>query len=197
MKILFAVCSYLLGAVPFGYLFFHASEKRDIRNFGSQSTGATNVLRLKGWGYALPVAFLDVLKGFIPPFAALKLFQSYDLALLGAFLAIVGHCFPVYLKFRGGKGVAATVGAFAVLGLKPLLLSLVLFALVILFTRYVSLGSILAAFSYPLLTILFKAPRKLSLLAVAVFGVILFKHWGNIRRLASGAERKFGEKAQP
>ena len=194
MKILFAVCSYLLGAVPFGYLFFRASEKRDIRKFGSQSTGATNVLRLKGWGYALPVAFLDVLKGFVPPFVALKIFHNYDMALLGAFSAIVGHCFPVYLKFRGGKGVAASVGAFAVLGFKPLLLCLALFVLIIVFTRYVSLGSILAAFSYPLFAILFKTPRNLSLWAMAIFGVVLFKHWGNVRRLANGTERKFGEK---
>jgi len=194
MKIIFSVCSYLLGAIPFGYLFFRISEKRDIRSFGSKSTGATNVLRLKGWRHALPVAFLDILKGFLPPFFALRFFDDLDLALLCAFLAIVGHCFPVYLKFRGGKGMAATVGAFAVLGLKPLLLSLALFLLIIAFTRYVSLGSVVAAASFPLLTYLFKAPLKLSVFGLAVFGLILIQHSGNIRRLASGTERKFGEK---
>jgi glycerol-3-phosphate acyltransferase PlsY len=194
MKVLLLVFAYLLGAVPFGYLLFRRSEKRDIRSYGSQSTGATNVLRLKGWRYAIPVAVFDILKGAVPPLLALRLFGDFDLALACALAVVLGHCFPVYIKFRGGKGVAATVGAYAVLGLKPLLLSLIVFVLVIVMTRFVSLGSLLAALSFPPLVLFFREPRKLALLGLIIFGLIFFKHWGNLKRLLAGRERKFGER---
>jgi len=194
MKVLLLIFAYLLGAVPFGYLLFRLSEKRDIRTFGSQSTGATNVLRLKGWRYAIPVAVFDILKGALPPLLALKLFGDFDLALACALAAVLGHCFPAYIKFRGGKGVAATVGAYAVLGLKPLLLSLIVFVLVIVMTRFVSLGSLLAALSFPPFVLLFREPRKLALLGLIIFGLIFFKHLGNLKRLLAGRERKFGER---
>jgi glycerol-3-phosphate acyltransferase PlsY len=194
MKILLLLFAYLLGAVPFGYLLFRLSEKRDIRSLGSQSTGATNVLRLKGWRYAIPVAVFDILKGAFPPLLALRLFADFDLALACALAVVLGHCFPVYIKFRGGKGVAATVGAYAVLGLKPLLLSLIIFGLVIAITRFVSLGSLLAALSFPPFVLLFKEPQKLALLGLIIFGLVFFKHWGNLSRLLAGRERKFGEK---
>lgn len=196
MKALLVLFAYLLGAIPFGYLFFRLSEKKDIRSYGSQSTGATNVLRLKGWAQALPVAVFDILKGLIPPLLALKLFEDFDLALVCGLAAVLGHCFPVYIRFRGGKGVAATVGAYAALGLKPLLLSLIVFVLVIAITRYVSLGSLLAVLSFPLFSFLFKEPGRLALLGVAISMLILFKHRENIRRLLTGKERKFGEKVQ-
>jgi glycerol-3-phosphate acyltransferase PlsY len=194
MKVLLLIFAYLLGAVPFGYLLFRLSEKRDIRSYGSQSTGATNVLRLKGWRYAIPVAVFDILKGAFPPLLALRLFSDFDLALACALALVLGHCFPVYIKFRGGKGVAATVGAYAVLGLKPLLLSLIVFVLLIVMTRFVSLGSLLAALSFPPFVLLFGEPRKLALLGLIIFGLIFFKHWGNLKRLLAGRERKFGER---
>ncbi len=194
MKVLLLLFAYFLGAVPFGYLLFRVSEKRDIRSYGSHSTGATNVLRLKGWRYAVPIAVLDILKGAFPPLLAVQLFADFDLALACALAVVFGHCFPVYIKFRGGKGVATTVGAYAVLGLKPLLLSLLVFVLVIVITRFVSLGSLLAALSFPLFVLLFREPRRLALLASIIFALIFFKHWGNLRRLLAGRERKFGER---
>jgi glycerol-3-phosphate acyltransferase PlsY len=186
--------SYLIGAIPFGYLFFRLSDKKDVRTFGSRSTGATNILRLKGWAFALPVMVFDISKGLLPPLLALKIFGDSRLALFCAFAAVVGHCFPVFIGFRGGKGVATTVGAYAVLGLKPLLLSLIVFVLVIAVTRYVSLGSLLAALSFPLFVLLLGEPTKLALLGLAAGFVIVFRHRENIRRLFAGTERKFGEK---
>ena len=124
MKILFAIFSYMFGSFPTGYVLYFFSEKKDIRGFGSQSIGATNILRLKGWTFAIPVIFMDILKGFLPVFLALKLFPDKNFALLCGFLAVLGHCFPIYIKLRGGKGVATAVGVYLVLALKPLLIGI-------------------------------------------------------------------------
>jgi glycerol-3-phosphate acyltransferase PlsY len=196
MKILFAGLTYLFGAIPTGYILFFISEKKDIRDFGSQATGATNILRLKGWKYAVPVLLFDVLKGILPVLLALKLFEDLTFALICAFLAVVGHCFPVYLKFRGGKGLATALGAYAVITFMPLLLSLAVFILIVGITRYVSLGSLLAIMSYPLFNLLYKNEIEIVFLGTVLFILIAFMHRGNIARLIKGNERKLGEKAR-
>ena len=193
MKVLFAVLSYLVGAIPTGYLFFQLSEKKDIREFGSRNTGATNVMRLKGWKHAVPVAIFDVLKGFLPAFLAVKLFRDPRLALIASFLAILGHCFPVYIRFRGGKGVAATIGAFAAVAFRPFLLSAGVFVIIVVLCRYVSLGSIMATLSFPVLVILFHGGPEKAAWGIAIALLVTIKHSGNIRRLLQGRERKFGE----
>jgi len=196
MKILFAFLSYLFGAIPTGYIFYFLSEKKDIRNSGSQATGATNVFRLKGMAHALPVLILDIFKGFLPVFLAFKLFPDKNFALVCAFLTIIGHCFPVYIKFRGGKGVATTIGVYAAIAFKPLLCIIIIFLLIVAISRYVSLGSLLAALSYPFFVILFKGNIEIVYLSLAIFLLILAKHQSNIRRLIKGNERKLGEKIQ-
>lgn len=196
MKIFFALFSYLFGSLPTGYILFSISEKKDIRSFGSRSTGATNVLRLKGWIYALPVILMDVIKGFLPVFLALRLFPDKKFALLCGFLAVLGHCFPVYIKFRGGKGVATAVGVFLALAVKSLLICIAIFLLVILLTRYVSLGSILAMLSLPISIFIIQGDIEKTLLGFAVFLLVALRHTGNIQRLIKGSERKLGEKVQ-
>ncbi|MGD2245342.1 MAG: glycerol-3-phosphate 1-O-acyltransferase PlsY [Candidatus Aminicenantes bacterium] len=187
--------SYLIGSIPSGYLFFRWKKKKDIRNFGSQSIGATNILRTSGWTMALPVAALDILKGFLPTLLGLKLFADSRLALVFGFCAVFGHCFPVFIKFRGGKGVATAVGVYAAVAIVPLLFMLAVFMLVIVLTRYVSLGSILGALSFPLFVSVFKENRHILYLSIALFLLIVFKHRSNIQRLINGSERKFGDKA--
>lgn len=194
MKILFALFSYLVGSFPSGFIFFRLSEKSDIRHYGSQSIGATNVLRLKGWVFALPVVSIDVLKGFFPAFLALKFLHDLFIALFCALMAILGHCFPVYIKFKGGKGVATSFGAMAALAFKPTMASLAVFFLIVGMTRYVSLGSLLAFFSLPFFILLFKGKPEILLLSCAIFCIILLKHKSNIRRLWKGEERKLGQK---
>ena len=196
MRIIFAILSYLLGAIPIGYIFFYLSDKKDIRNFGSHSTGATNLLRLKGWKFAFPVFLLDLLKGFLPVFFALKLFQDKPFALICGFLAILGHCFPVYIKFKGGKGVATALGAYSILAFKPFLACLVVFLIVAGLSRYVSLGSLLATLSYPFFIFLFNQEVDLAYLSFAFFFLIMLKHRGNIQRLVQGKERRLGEKTR-
>ena len=145
MKILFCLGCYLLGAFPTGYVLYRLTEKKDIRRFGSGSTGATNVLRTKGLALALPVIVVDLAKGFLPVFLGSRWFPGHAwVPLAGAFLAVMGHCYPVFIRFRGGKGVASSLGAMAGLGLGPFLLSLAVFCGVVALSRYVSLGSILA-----------------------------------------------------
>jgi glycerol-3-phosphate acyltransferase PlsY len=194
MKIIFAVLSYLFGSIPSGYIIFYLSEKKDIRKFGSQGTGATNVLRLKGWKFAIPILAMDFLKGFLPAFLALKIFEGRTFALICAFLAVLGHCFPVYIKFKGGKGMATTFGAYSILAFKPFLVAVAIFAAVTAASRYVSLGSLLAALSYPLLILILNKEIEIAVMAFALFILIAFMHRDNIKRLVKGKERKLGKK---
>jgi glycerol-3-phosphate acyltransferase PlsY len=194
MKILFALFSYLFGSFPTGYILYYLSEKKDIRGYGSQSIGATNVFRLKGWIFAIPVIFVDILKGFLPVFLALKLFPDKRFALLCGFLAVLGHCFPLYIKLKGGKGVATSVGVYLVLAFKPLLIGIGVFLIVIALTRYVSLGSIMAMLSLPLSIYFIQGNQEAAILSIAIFLLIVIRHGGNIRRLVDGNERKLGKK---
>lgn len=196
MKILYALLTYLLGSLPTGYIFFLITEKKDIRNFGSHSTGATNVLRVKGWKFAFPVLAIDILKGAIPVFIALRLFEDQGFSVICAFLAVIGHCFPVYLKFKGGKGVATTVGVYAALAFKPFLLSLAVFIFIVLIMRYVSLASLLSTILFPLFIFLFQGDIQIIGLGIAVFVLVAIRHRENIGRLVRGTERKIGEKAR-
>lgn len=194
MKILFALASYLFGSFPTGYILYFLSEKKDIRKYGSQSIGATNVLRLKGWTFAIPVIVMDILKGFLPVFLALKIFPEERFALICGFLAILGHCYPIYIKLKGGKGVATAVGLYSVVALQPLLIGIGVFLTIIALTRYVSLGSILAMLSLPFSIYFIQGNKDIVILSVAVFLLISVRHFGNIQRLIRGNERKFGEK---
>jgi glycerol-3-phosphate acyltransferase PlsY len=195
MKIVLAAASYLLGSIPTGYLLVRLSGKRDVREFGSGSTGATNVLRVKGWKIALPVAVFDVLKGFLPVALAAKWFADPVFAALCGFLAVVGHCFPFSIGFRGGKGVATALGAFAAIAWVPCLGSAGLFLIVVGLTRFVSLGSILASLAFPVILLAGGGSPAVAGVALAVAVLIVFQHRGNIRRLIQGVERKLGENA--
>jgi glycerol-3-phosphate acyltransferase PlsY len=196
MKILWIGLAYILGSLPSGYLIFRLREKKDIRSYGSQSTGATNVLRLKGWRWALLVAIADVLKAALPVWLALRSFPADRRVAFGvAFMVVLGHCFPVFIKFRGGKGVSTAMGAFAVLATGPFLISLAIFAGVVAVTRYVSLGSLLASLSFPLIVFFWRGDTGLALLGLTLFALIALRHSGNIKRLAKGEERKLGQKA--
>ncbi|MFP4083064.1 MAG: glycerol-3-phosphate 1-O-acyltransferase PlsY [Candidatus Aminicenantes bacterium] len=196
MKILYALFSYLVGSIPTGFILFYLREKKDIRGYGSQATGATNVLRLTGWGFGLIVLLADFVKGLFPVWLAVKIFQDHTFAAVCAFLVVVGHCFPVYIKFKGGKGVATTAGVYAVLALKPLVLSAIIFLPVVLLTRYMSLASLIAALFFPLWVYLLGGEMEIVGLSAALFLLVASRHRGNIGRLIKGTERKIGGKAR-
>jgi len=191
-----AVLSYLFGAIPTGYLLFRWSERKDIRKFGSQSIGATNVLRLKGWKYGAIVVLFDFFKGFLPVFIADRLFEDPLFTALCGLLSVIGHCYPVFIRFRGGKGVATTVGVYAGIAVTPLLIILSLFLIVVLVTRYVSLSSLTAAACYPLAALLSGENRYAIILGLVLFALIAFQHRSNIQRLIQGNEHKIGENRQ-
>lgn len=195
MKIVIAAVSYLLGSIPTGYLLVRLSGKRDVRKFGSGSIGATNVLRVKGWKTALPVALFDVLKGFLPVYLASRWFDDPVFAALCGLLAVVGHCFPFAIGFRGGKGVATSLGAYAAIAWAPLLGGLGLFLIVVGLTRFVSLASILASLAIPVIVFLAGGPPAAAGIALVISILIVFQHRGNIARLVRGTEPKLGEKA--
>jgi glycerol-3-phosphate acyltransferase PlsY len=193
MRVLFAALSFLLGSIPTGYLLVRAADRRDIRDFGSGATGATNVLRVKGLRFAIPVMVLDVLKGFLPAFLAVRLFHDPFLAGLAGFLAVLGHCFPFAIGFRGGKGVATSVGAFSALAFPSVLLSLAIFIVAVAASRFVSLGSILAALVFPVSVRLLNGPGPVVWWSLATSALVIFRHKDNIRRLLGGEERRLGE----
>jgi len=198
--------AYLIGSIPFGYLIVKLTAGADIRQTGSGGTGATNVSRRAGKVAGIATLLLDALKGAVAVFVAAKWCEQFqpnllagDWILLGsAVAAIVGHIFPVWLGFRGGKGVATGAGVFLMLHPLAVLCAGVVFVIVVLLTRYVSLGSISGALVIPLSVWLMHVfvRRDLSLapmLAGATVSALLivFAHRGNIARLLSGTEPKF------
>ncbi len=196
MKTLFVAASYFFGAIPAGYIIYRWVTREDIRNFGSKNIGFTNVLRLLGLKYALPVLIFDFAKGFIPPFLALIIFPDSKLALLCALFAILGHCFPVYIKFKGGKGIATMMGIYAALDVYPFLICLGVFVLVSGISRYISLGSLTSSLSYPIILVLFDRNLNIIFLSVIIFLLILLRHRDNVKRLIRGNERKLGDANQ-
>jgi glycerol-3-phosphate acyltransferase PlsY len=193
-----ALVGYLLGSIPFGYLLVRLFHGADVRSTGSGNIGATNVAR-RSPGLGVLTLLLDALKGA----AAVWLAQTFcpadrTCAFVAALAAIAGHVFPVWLRFRGGKGVATGLGSFLLLTPKSVLLAIGIFIVLVLAFRYVSLGSIGAAGSFPLLAYLLREerhPRSLALLSCAVL-LIIGKHHKNIRRLLSGVEPKFQVKGR-
>ena len=192
------VLSYLVGAIPTSLIVGKLLRKIDLREHGSRNLGATNVYRVLGWKYAIPVAIFDILKGTIPVlFFAPRVSPSLVTALLIGIAAIVGHVYSIFAGFKGGKGVATAAGAMFAIALGPALLSLAVFIITVVLARYVSLGSILAALLFPLFLRFFHAPLLIIGLSLPILFIILLRHAGNIRRLVAGTERKFGRKTEP
>jgi glycerol-3-phosphate acyltransferase PlsY len=189
--------AYLLGSIPFGLLLSRLFGGGDVRTSGSGNIGATNVARVAGPLAGILTLLLDAGKGAAAVWLAARFSnESATWMMIAVLVVLLGHCFPVWLKFRGGKGVATAAGAFLVLCPPALLGSLILFLLVAFFWRYISLASISAAASMPLLIYLLWAPHHAPPLiitfgALAATGIIVYKHDANIQRLVEGEEPKF------
>lgn len=210
-----AVFAYLLGSIPFGFLLVRTFRGEDIRLTGSGNIGATNVARSGAKGLGIATLALDALKGALAVWIAALLARSHynlcanffqhpcaqplRLMSLAALFAVLGHVFPVWLRFKGGKGVATALGVFCVLFPKAILIALAIFILVVAATRYVSLGSILGAIAFPIAAYFIQSPDWVSLvLASAVSLIVIVKHKQNISRLLAGTENRFGApKSQP
>jgi glycerol-3-phosphate acyltransferase PlsY len=188
--------AYLLGSIPFGYLIVRWQKGIDVRSTGSGSTGATNVMRNLGIiGFVLTFV-LDVSKGVVAVLLTSRLTSGDSRWIaVSSVAAILGHCFPVWLKFRGGKGVATGVGVFLALAPAQVALVLVIFAIVVGIWRYISLGSIIATAAFPALVHFMKhAPLPIVLGAAGAALAIIAMHHANIRRLLNGTESRVGGK---
>lgn len=185
--------AYLLGAIPFGFLLVRWKTGRDVRSMGSGNIGATNVLRTTGRGLGILTLVLDILKGAAAVWAASYVTGGDPFWMSLAALAVMaGHAWPVFLGFRGGKAVASFLGAWLVLAPLPVAAVVVVFVLVVAFTRYISLGSVLGAGSFPLAVWLIVHPPLTVLAASLLSGAfIVWRHKSNIGRLRAGTENVF------
>jgi glycerol-3-phosphate acyltransferase PlsY len=222
--LIIALVSYLLGSIPFGYILVKLFRKQDIRQTGSGNIGATNVARSGAKGLAIATLLLDAGKGWLavevatmipwkayvmyldclvshPEFAQIDCTSwiDYKKLALAAVLVVVGHCFPIWLKFQGGKGVATALGAFTALAPKAVLIAFIAFVLILALTRFVSAGSVISASVFPIAAFwMYPSLQNPIVFAmiVATSAIIIFKHRDNIRRLLAGTEHKLGAAKQ-
>ncbi|MEM6701780.1 MAG: glycerol-3-phosphate 1-O-acyltransferase PlsY [Acidobacteriota bacterium] len=196
--------AYLFGAISFSYCIVRVLKGIDIRTVGSGNAGATNVLRVAGKGPALAALLLDIGKGAMVIVVLRSLGVAAPWVASAAVAAVLGHIYPIWMGFRGGKGVATAVGTLAVLSLRPTALLLVTFVAVVASTRFVSLGSVLAATLAPVAMLLggrlgwigSEALAAYVAAAAVIGGVVVWKHRENLQRLRSGTESRLGQKAK-
>lgn len=196
MLFLGLILSYLVGSIPIGILISKRYSSIDIRKAGSGNIGATNVARVVGKKAGFITLIGDMAKGALPVltfliFVGADTWQKQTIVALAGFCAFLGHLFPVFLKFKGGKGVATATGIFLILSPTAVLVATLIFFIVVWLWRYVSLASLSASISMPILIGLFTDKKVYVFLAIAISLLIFYKHKDNIKRLLSGTENKF------
>lgn len=194
--ILALLIAYLLGSVSFGFLAGKYLKGIDIRQFGSGSSGTTNILRTLGTGPAIVVLILDAAKGLAAVRIASTLTGDPLIMLLAGAAVVAGHNWPVFFNFRGGRGVATTIGVF--LGLAPIviLIATAIGITLIALTRYVSLGSMVGGIAIPILLVIFREPPAYVFLGVILAALAVWRHRQNISRLLAGTENKIGARVK-
>ena len=209
LYLIVGVVAYLLGSIPFGLILVRIFRKQDIRQQGSGNIGATNVIRSGGKGLGAATFLLDAAKGYVAVLLAWQVglhvhqtqFQTQNLAATAAVCALVGHVYPLWLGFKGGKGVATGFGVFLGITATAALVALAAFIVIFALSRYVSLASIIAAIAFPLAALLLPhEPLTPFMIAVVILLplIVIAKHHANIRRLLAGTEYRFGKsKAAP
>jgi glycerol-3-phosphate acyltransferase PlsY len=204
LYLIVGVVAYLLGSIPFGLILVRIFRKQDIRQQGSGNIGATNVIRSGGKGLGAATFLLDAAKGYVAVLLAWQVglyvhqtqFQTQNLAATAALCALVGHVYPLWLGFKGGKGVATGFGVFLGITATAALVALAAFILIFALSRYVSLASIIAAIAFPIAAFLLPhEPLTPFMIAVVILLplIVIAKHHANIRRLLAGTEYRFGK----
>jgi glycerol-3-phosphate acyltransferase PlsY len=187
------VAAYLLGGIPFGYIFYRLRHGRDVRDVGSGNIGATNLARASGWPLGLLTLLLDAGKGAGAVYLGLTLTGSTPWGAAAGIFAVAGHCYPAWLSFRGGKGVATGCGAFLVLSPLGMGVALLSFAVTLGLTRMVAAGSVMASVTFPLAAAALGAGLPTILWSAGACLLITIRHHENLKRILSGREaRMFG-----
>ena len=194
MITLVIVAAYLIGSIPFA-LILARRWGSDLRVVGSGNLGAANVMRTSGVTAGVLVAILDMSKGAASVWMAARISDGAQLPAAAGLAAIIGHIYPIWLRFRGGKGVATACGVFSVLTPLAVPPALALFALVVWLTKYISLGSVVASLALPPLAYAFGSPLAAVMAAAAAATMIVFRHRSNVLRLWTGTERRVGVRA--
>lgn len=190
--------AYLVGAIPFGLFFGKFLGGVDVRTLGSGNIGATNVLRAAGKTAAVLTLLADCLKGLLPVLLAERFFPGASMDVYCGIAAILGHDYPVYLKFKGGKGVATSFGVVLAVAPATGVICLIAWACAAALWKYSSLSALVAFMLYPLITVSFHGDSKpRGFLSLFVFGMMYYRHRENIKRLLAGTEPKIGQKRQP
>lgn len=193
-QIIYLILSYLIGAIPFGFFLTKIFTKKDIRHYGSRNIGATNVARVAGKKLGLITLILDGGKGAIMVILAQSLFQNFPnielFTILVAISAVFGHIFPIYLKFKGGKGVATTLATLLALNLILGFLVCCIWLTIFLVFRISSLSSLSAVFSSIIISYFLHLSQAQIIFCIVIFAIILYRHKENISRLLSGKENK-------
>jgi len=189
------VAAYFIGSIPFALLLARRWGARDLRRVGSGNIGAANLMRATGVGPGVLAAVLDIAKGAASVMVAERLSPGPATAAAAGFAAIGGHVYPVWLRFRGGKGVATACGVFSILTPLAVPPALGIFVASVWATRYISLGSVLACLALPPLAYLTGSPAPIVFAAIAAASLIVFRHRSNLSRLRTGTERRIGARA--
>jgi len=189
MDIIFIIISYMIGSIPFGLIVGKLASIGDIRTKGSGNIGATNVVRLGGKKLGALVLLLDAFKGVVPVLIA-KEFLSWEVALISAGAAVIGHIFPIWLKFKGGKGVATSLAVYIALSWQMGLVLILVWLITFKVSKISSLSAIFAMISAPLVAFYFKG-NGLEILAIIISLIVIFRHHSNIKRLLNGEEGGF------
>jgi glycerol-3-phosphate acyltransferase PlsY len=192
-EILAVTFGYLVGSVPFAFLLARRGGV-DLRHAGSGNVGAANVLRTSGVALAVAAMCLDVTKGALAVFLAQKLTGGPATPVAAGLAAVIGHIYPVWLRFRGGKGVATAAGVFGVLSPLALVIAAGVFVITVSVTRYISLGSVAAAATLAVAAGVDRAEAATAVGAIVAALVIVHRHRGNLARLAAGTERRIGQR---
>ena len=185
------IAAYLIGSIPMGLIFGKLFWKKDLRQFGSHNIGATNAWRILGRKAGLLIFIFDFLKGQLGVLLGACMFASPGAMVVGGLFAMLGHMFPIFIGFKGGKGVATALGVIAALMPKVTAIVFIVWLVLTLITRYVSVASIVAAVLTPILAAAFKEPIIYFLFGLVAAVVIVFRHRENIQRLKAGRENKF------
>lgn len=190
-EVALVVFAYFLGSMPTAYLLVRLMTGKDVRTSGSGNVGATNALRTAGWKVGAVVTVIDLLKGAIPVWLMYRFNPESGWVAAAMLAAVLGHCYPVWLKFKGGKGVATCFGAFLVIAPLSALAALGLWIVVLVISRWVALASMVASASFPLILKLIDRPDMVTLVSVSAAAVIIIlRHSSNIRGILTGTEVK-------